>query len=48
MASQGVEVFLEVGPGKVLTNLLRRITPDIPCYHVETMEEIQAVRGVLS
>ena len=48
MASQGVEVFLEVGPGKVLTKLLKRIIPDIPCYHVETMEEIQAVRGVLS
>ncbi len=48
MASQGVEVFLEVGPGKVLTKLLKRIIPDIPSYHVETMEEIQAVRGVLS
>lgn len=48
MASQGVDVFLEVGPGKALTNLGRRIIPDIPCYHVETMEEIEAVRGVLS
>ncbi len=48
MASQGVEVFLEVGPSKVLTNLMRKITPDIPCYHVETMEEIEAVRGELS
>jgi [acyl-carrier-protein] S-malonyltransferase len=48
MASQGVELFLEVGPGKVLTKLLKRIVPDIPCHHVETMEEIQAVRGVLS
>ena len=48
MVSRGVEVFLEVGPGKVLTNLMRKITPDIPCYHVETMEEIEAVRGVLS
>ncbi len=48
MASQGVEVFLEVGPGKVLANLMRKIVPDIPCYHVETMEEIEAVRSVLS
>lgn len=48
MASQGVEAFLEVGPGKVLTNLIKRTIPDLPCYHVETMEEIQAVRGVLS
>jgi [acyl-carrier-protein] S-malonyltransferase len=48
MASLGVEVFLEVGPQKVLTNLVKRITPDIPCYHVETMEEIEATRSVLS
>jgi [acyl-carrier-protein] S-malonyltransferase len=48
MVAEGVEMFLEVGPGKVLTNLMRKITPDIPCYHVETMEEIEAVRGVLS
>jgi [acyl-carrier-protein] S-malonyltransferase len=48
MAAMGVEVFLEVGPQKVLTNLVKRIAPDVPCYHVETMEEIEAVRGVLS
>jgi [acyl-carrier-protein] S-malonyltransferase len=48
MVNQGVELFLEVGPQKVLTNLVKRITPDIPCYHVETMEEIEAARDVLS
>ena len=48
MASAGVELFLEVGPQKVLTNLMKRILPDIPCHHVETMAEIEAVREVLS
>lgn len=48
MAAQGVELFLEVGPGKVLTNLMRKIVPEIPCHHIETMEEIEAVRGMLS
>ncbi len=48
MVARGVELFLEVGPQKVLTNLVRRITPDVPCQHVETMEEIEAVRSVLS
>ena len=47
MAHEGIELFLEVGPQKVLTNMMKRIT-DIPCYHVETMAEIEAVRGVLS
>jgi [acyl-carrier-protein] S-malonyltransferase len=47
MCREGIELFLEVGPQKVLTNMMKRIT-DIPCYHVETMAEIEAVRGVLS
>jgi [acyl-carrier-protein] S-malonyltransferase len=48
MCREGVEVFLEVGPQKVLTNMMKRITAEVPCYHVETMAEIEAVRGVLS
>lgn len=48
MVEQGVEVFLEVGPQKVLTNMMKKIVPDIPCYHVEEMEEIEAVRSLLA
>jgi malonyl CoA-acyl carrier protein transacylase len=47
MAREGVELFIEVGPQKVLTNLVKRITPEIPCLHVEEMEEIEAVKGLL-
>jgi [acyl-carrier-protein] S-malonyltransferase len=47
MCDEGTELFLEVGPQKVLTNMMKRIT-DIPCYHVETMAELSAVREVLS
>jgi [acyl-carrier-protein] S-malonyltransferase len=48
MASEGVELFIEVGPQKVLTNLIKRIEPQIPCYNVEGMDEIQALKGVLA
>lgn len=47
MAQDGVECFVEVGPQKVLTNLIRRIIPDIPCYSVEEYEDIEAIKGVL-
>jgi [acyl-carrier-protein] S-malonyltransferase len=47
MAREGVELFVEVGPQKVLTNLVKRITPDIPCIHLEEMEEIDAVKEQL-
>ncbi|MCX5806671.1 MAG: ACP S-malonyltransferase [Proteobacteria bacterium] len=47
MAKEGVEAFLEVGPQKVLSNLIKRIEPDIPCYNVEEFEDIEAVKGLL-
>ncbi len=45
MAREGVELFVEVGPQKVLTNLIRRIVPAIPCYSCETFEDIEILRG---
>ena len=39
----GVErgVFFEIGPGKVLKGLLRRINPDLVVYNIETSEDIK-------
>jgi [acyl-carrier-protein] S-malonyltransferase len=48
MVKEGVEVFVEVGPQKVLANLIKRIEPTVPCYSVEGMEEIENLKGVLA
>ncbi len=40
MAALGVEAFIEIGPGKVLSGFVRKTTPGIPCYKVESVEEI--------
>ena len=47
MALEGVDCFIEVGPQKVLGNLIKRIVPDIPCYNVEEYEDIETIKGVL-
>lgn len=40
MASQGVTTFLEIGPGKVLKGLMRKIDPALKIYNIETPADI--------
>jgi len=42
MAEMGVESFIEVGAGKVLTGLVRRIVPDAETRAVGTPQEIES------
>ena len=45
LLEQGVQRFLEVGPGKVLTGLLKGVTKELACTPVGTMEEIDKLGG---
>lgn len=40
MANSGIENFLEIGPGKVLTGLGKRINREVSCKAVGTIEDI--------
>lgn len=39
---EGVEIFVEVGPGKVLTGLIRRIAPEARTFAVEDLAGLEA------
>ena len=43
MITDGFDHFFEIGPGKVLTGLLKRINRQVPCKPVGTVEQIQAL-----
>ena len=45
MADAGVDHFVEVGPGKVLSGLIKRIAPDAARSSVATPEDIAALAG---
>lgn len=47
MAAQGVGTFVEVGPGKVLTGLVKRTLPDAAALSCETPEDVAAVCAAL-
>jgi [acyl-carrier-protein] S-malonyltransferase len=42
MASMGVKTFIEVGPGTVLTGLVKRTLPDAKLLNVNDPKSLQA------
>ena len=42
LIQQGVEMFIEAGPGKVLTGLMRQISRDVRMMNVENAASLQA------
>lgn len=49
LAAQGVDVFVEVGPGRVLAGLVKRtLGRGVGIYSVDELEEIDAVVQALS
>lgn len=44
MSSAGVTAFVEFGPGKVLTGMVRRIAPDAALANVATMADVRQLK----
>jgi len=43
MSNQGIESFMEVGPGKVLQGLNKRINRQIPVSGIESIAQLEAL-----
>ena len=39
MISQGVDIFIEVGPGKVLSGFVKKTDKNVKIYNVDTVED---------
>ncbi len=47
MISQGIELFLEIGPGKVLKGLMRRISPQAKVLSIGELSDVESVKEVI-
>lgn len=47
LVADGVGVFVEVGPGKVLSTLIKRIAPGVNCCNVEDQASLEATLAFL-
>ncbi len=45
---QGVQNFVEIGPGKVLSGLVRQIDRSVSCVNVEDAASLRSARGVVA
>ena len=43
MVESGVDTFIEVGVGKTLTGLIKRINADVKAFKIETPADIAAL-----
>ena len=43
MIAEGVDTFVEIGPGRTLTGFLKKINKEVSAYNIETVEDMDAV-----
>jgi [acyl-carrier-protein] S-malonyltransferase len=47
LIKEGVDTFVEVGPGKVLTGLMRQINREVRCFNVEDAASLKSTSANL-
>ena len=47
MLAEGIDTFIEIGPGKTLTGFMKKIDKNAKAMNIETLEDIEKVKEAL-
>jgi [acyl-carrier-protein] S-malonyltransferase len=47
LIKEGIDTFVEIGPGKVLTGLMRQISREVRCFNVEDAASLKSTAAGL-
>ena len=47
MAANGVDTFIEIGPGKTLAGFMKRIDRKIKCINIETVKDMEKLEALI-
>jgi [acyl-carrier-protein] S-malonyltransferase len=47
MVAQGVDIFIEIGPGKALSGMVKKLAKDAQVFNISSLETLKAVIPLL-